>query len=46
MNDEHYAFVLGALARADKKLDSILEAVRAKREAVQEDEEFEEEFDI
>lgn len=46
MNDEQYDFVVGALARADKKLDLILEALRANREAVLADEEFEEEFDI
>jgi hypothetical protein len=46
MEKEQYNFVLGVLARVDKKLDLIIELEHDKRDAVQEDEEFQEEFDI
>lgn len=37
--DEHYAFVLGTLARLERKLDYILEALRAD-DMTDEEEEF------
>lgn len=41
--DERYAFILGALARIDKKVDYLLES--AVKDGA-DDDEFEEEFDI
>ncbi len=42
MDNEQYAFVLGALARIDKKLDILIGINQADFD----DDEFEEEFDI
>lgn len=38
MDNEKYAFILGALARVDRKLDLIIESVQEK--GVEADEEF------
>lgn len=45
MKDEQYSFVLGALARVDKKLDYLIEKEHEKEE-LDDIDEFEEEFDI
>jgi hypothetical protein len=45
MNNEQYVFVLGALARVDKKIDYLIEKGHEKDE-LDDSDEFEEEFDI
>lgn len=45
MDNEQYSFMLGALARIDRKMDFLLEMNREK-ESLEEINEFEEEFDI
>lgn len=45
MDNEQYAFVLGALARMDRKIDYLLELNR-EEEVLKDVDEFEEEFDI
>lgn len=44
MDNEQYAFVLGVLARLDRKMDFLLEASREKAPA--DSAEFEEELDL
>jgi hypothetical protein len=46
MEKEQYAFIVGALAHVNLKLDLIIESLEEKLEAVEEDEEFQEDFDI
>ena len=45
MDNEQYAFVLGALARMDRKIDYLFELNR-EEEVLKDVDEFEEEFDI
>ena len=45
MDNEQYAYVLGALARIDRKVDFLLEISQPK-EVLKNIDEFEEEFDM
>lgn len=45
MDNEQYSFMLGALARIDRKVDYLLE-LNQEKEVLKDVDEFEEEFDM